>query len=115
MTNSAGIDPIRLELIKNALDAIVDEMAIALMRSAYSTNIKTAMDMSSALCDAQGRLNMRVAERAERRPAAPFSRIGCALCRATDHDSGAALARLALSRVANPGSATGGTSRSASD
>ena len=42
----AGLDPIRLELIKNALDAIVDEMAIALMRSAYSTNIKTAMDMS---------------------------------------------------------------------
>ena len=26
------------------------------MRSAYSTNIKTAMDMSCALCDAQGRL-----------------------------------------------------------
>jgi N-methylhydantoinase B len=50
------VDPIRLELIKNALDAIVDEMAIALMRSAYSTNIKTAMDMSCALCDAQGRL-----------------------------------------------------------
>ena len=31
-------------------------MAIALMRSAYSTNIKTAMDMSCALCDADGRL-----------------------------------------------------------
>jgi len=56
MTAPVAIDPIRLELIKNALDAIVDEMAIALMRSAYSTNIKTAMDMSSALCDAQGRL-----------------------------------------------------------
>jgi len=53
---AGGVDPIRLELIKNALDAIVDEMAIALMRSAYSTNIKTAMDMSCALCDAQGRL-----------------------------------------------------------
>ena len=53
---TAGPDPITLELVKNALDAIVDEMAIALMRSAYSTNIKTAMDMSTALCDAQGRL-----------------------------------------------------------
>jgi N-methylhydantoinase B len=52
----AGFDPIRLELVKNALDAIVDEMAIALMRSAYSTNIKTALDMSCALCDADGRL-----------------------------------------------------------
>jgi N-methylhydantoinase B len=50
------IDPIRLELIKNSLDAIVDEMAIALMRSAYSPNIKTAMDMSTALCDVHGRL-----------------------------------------------------------
>ncbi len=56
MTAQATIDPIRLELIKNALDAVVDEMAIALMRSAYSTNIKTAMDMSTALCDADGRL-----------------------------------------------------------
>lgn len=55
MTGTAH-DPIRLELIKNALDAIVDEMAIALMRSAYSTNIKTALDMSCALCDADGRL-----------------------------------------------------------
>jgi N-methylhydantoinase B len=53
---SSPLDPVRLELIKNALDAIVDEMAIALMRSAYSTNIKTALDMSCALCDAQGRL-----------------------------------------------------------
>ncbi len=56
MSTRAGIDPIRLELIKNGLDAIVDEMAIALMRSAYSTNLKTSMDMSCALCDAQGRL-----------------------------------------------------------
>ncbi len=54
--STTAIDPIRLELIKNGLDAIVDEMAIALMRSAYSTNLKTAMDMSCALCDAQGRL-----------------------------------------------------------
>ncbi len=56
MTGTTGVDPIRLELIKNALDAIVDEMAIALMRSAYSTNLKTSMDMSCALCDADGRL-----------------------------------------------------------
>ena len=29
-------DPILLELVKNGLDAIVDEMAIALVRTAYS-------------------------------------------------------------------------------
>jgi N-methylhydantoinase B len=49
-------DPILLELIKNALDTIVDEMAIALVRTAYSNNLKNAMDMSCALCDAEGHL-----------------------------------------------------------
>jgi N-methylhydantoinase B len=49
-------DPILLELVKNSLDAIVDEMAIALVRTAYSNNLKNAMDMSCALCDADGRL-----------------------------------------------------------
>lgn len=56
MNSRARTDPILLELVKNALDAIVDEMAIALMRAAYSTNLKTSMDMSCALCDAEGRL-----------------------------------------------------------
>jgi N-methylhydantoinase B len=49
-------DPILLELTKNALDAIVEEMAIALVRTAYSNNLKNSMDMSCALCDADGRL-----------------------------------------------------------
>jgi N-methylhydantoinase B len=49
-------DPILLELVKHALDAIVDEMAIALVRTAYSNNLKNSMDMSCALCDAEGRL-----------------------------------------------------------
>ena len=49
-------EPILLELVKNAVDAIVDEMAIALVRTAYSNNLKNSMDMSCALCDAQGRL-----------------------------------------------------------
>ncbi|MGH7263282.1 MAG: hydantoinase B/oxoprolinase family protein [Candidatus Rokuibacteriota bacterium] len=56
MTTRTATDPILLELIKNALDAIVDEMAISLVRTAYSNNLKNAMDMSCALCDAQGRL-----------------------------------------------------------
>ncbi|MBV9685801.1 MAG: hydantoinase B/oxoprolinase family protein, partial [Alphaproteobacteria bacterium] len=49
-------EPILLELVKHALDAIVDEMAIALVRTAYSNNLKNSMDMSCALCDARGRL-----------------------------------------------------------
>src|ERR1700739_4589267 len=53
-TNTA--EPILLELVKHAVDAIVDEMAIALVRTAYSNNLKNSMDMSCALCDSQGRL-----------------------------------------------------------
>jgi N-methylhydantoinase B len=49
-------EPILLELLKHAVDAIVDEMAIALVRTAYSNNLKNSMDMSCALCDARGRL-----------------------------------------------------------
>src|SRR5499433_20294 len=49
-------EPILLELLKHAVDAIVDEMAIALVRTANSNNLKNSMDMSCALCDAQGRL-----------------------------------------------------------
>src|SRR5512145_981471 len=49
-------DPILLELVKNALDATVEEMAIALVRTAYSNNLKNSMDLSCALCDADGRL-----------------------------------------------------------
>jgi N-methylhydantoinase B len=56
MSTRTADDPILLELIKNALDAIVDEMAISLVRTAYSNNLKNAMDMSCALCDAEGRL-----------------------------------------------------------
>lgn len=56
MRGGRAPDPITLELVKNALDAIVDEMAIALVRTAYSNNLKNSMDMSCALCDAEGRL-----------------------------------------------------------
>lgn len=53
-TNS--LDPITSELIKNALDALVDEMALTLVRTAYSSNLKNAMDLSAAVCDAEGQL-----------------------------------------------------------
>src|SRR5438270_2531183 len=49
-------DPITAELIRNSLQAIVDEMALTLVRTAYSANLKSAMDLSSAVCDEQGRL-----------------------------------------------------------
>lgn len=45
------IDPIQFEVIRNALLEATEEMAIALRRSAYSTNIKTRADFSCAFFD----------------------------------------------------------------
>ncbi len=44
-------DPIRFEVIKSALLEAAEEMAVALRRSAYSTNIKTRADFSCAVFD----------------------------------------------------------------
>jgi N-methylhydantoinase B len=46
-------DPITFEVIRNALVAATDEMVIALRKSAYSTNIKTRSDFSTAFFDAE--------------------------------------------------------------
>ena len=45
------IEPIRFEVIRNALSQAAEEMAIALRRSAYSTNVKTRQDFSCAFFD----------------------------------------------------------------
>lgn len=50
-----SIDPILLEVIKNAFDAIADEMALILMRTAYSPIVRDSMDYSTAICDPGGR------------------------------------------------------------
>lgn len=47
----ASADPIKFEVIKNSLQAISEEMSLALARSAYSTNIKTRLDFSCGLFD----------------------------------------------------------------
>ncbi len=49
MTNP--IDPIKFEVIRNALTEATEEMAVALRRSAYSTNVKTRQDFSCAFFD----------------------------------------------------------------
>ena len=50
------IDPITLEIVQNGLRSITDESFIALMKSAYSTNIKERRDHSCAVLDLKGRL-----------------------------------------------------------
>ena len=46
-------DPIKFEVIRNALVEATEEMTIALRRSAYSTNIKTRADFSCAFFDSE--------------------------------------------------------------
>jgi N-methylhydantoinase B len=50
----ANLDPILLEVFKNGFEAIADEMALILMRTAHSPIVRDAMDFSTALCDAEG-------------------------------------------------------------
>lgn len=49
-------DPVALEVFSNALLSVAEEMGAALIRTAYSTNIKERQDASTAIFDAQGRL-----------------------------------------------------------
>ena len=50
------LTPIQIELLRNAMASVADEMYIALMKSAYSTNIKERRDHSTAIFDSSGRV-----------------------------------------------------------
>jgi N-methylhydantoinase B len=50
------LDPITFEVIKNALASAADEMALIIMRSAYSPVVRDSMDYSTALCDSHGQV-----------------------------------------------------------
>jgi len=56
VTQRSDIDPVTFEVIQNGLDALVDEMALTVMRTAYSGIVKDALDYSTALCDREGRV-----------------------------------------------------------
>ena len=53
---SFELDAVGLEILSNALRSITDECFFALMKSAYSTNIKERRDHSASIMDVQGRL-----------------------------------------------------------
>lgn len=55
MKSTSELDPVRIEVFRNALTASADEMGVALRRAAYSTNIKTRLDYSCAVFDPGGR------------------------------------------------------------
>jgi len=48
------VDPITLEVMRNAFSSIADEMTAALVRTGYSTNIKDRRDCSCAIYTAEG-------------------------------------------------------------
>ncbi len=52
----SGFDPIRLELYRNLLSSISEEMGGALCRSAFSSNIKERRDFSCAVFDSNGNM-----------------------------------------------------------
>ncbi len=58
MTKSSNLkpDPFTVEVIRNALTAIAEEMSLIVMRSARSPLLREAGDLSSALTDAVGNL-----------------------------------------------------------
>lgn len=49
------MDPVTLEVVRNKLDSIADEMEITLLKSSHSAVVKEALDASAALFDGQGR------------------------------------------------------------
>lgn len=52
----APLDPVTLQVMSNALRAVAEEMEAALVRSAFSPNIKERRDCSTAIFDAEGRM-----------------------------------------------------------
>lgn len=70
-------DPIALEVLHNALLSITEEVYLALMKSAYSTNIKERHDHSVMLTDREGRL---VAQPAQSLPVHLSSMLGHIEC-----------------------------------
>ena len=49
-------DPFTLEVVRNSLNNIAEEMSLVVMRSARSPLLREAGDLSSALTDAEGHL-----------------------------------------------------------
>ena len=51
---ASNIDPVLTEIVRNALDAVADEIALIVLRTACSGIVRDSMDYSTAVCDAKG-------------------------------------------------------------
>ena len=56
MAIKKGLDPITFELIRNSFSTIIDEMALAMNRTAYSPLIRDLFDFATGLCDVNGNI-----------------------------------------------------------
>tara|TARA_A100001037_G_C15153873_1_gene641904 strand:- start:12018 stop:13589 length:1572 start_codon:yes stop_codon:yes gene_type:complete len=68
-----AVDPISLEVIKNLLISIADEMGVTLQRTSYSPNIKERKDFSCAVFDATGQMVAQAAHQPVHLGAMPAS------------------------------------------
>ncbi|WP_415380610.1 hydantoinase B/oxoprolinase family protein [Halosimplex sp. TS25] len=55
-TQTHDLDPVELEILRNQLESVAEEMGQVLIRGAYSPNITERRDCSTALFDADGRM-----------------------------------------------------------
>ncbi|MYA71835.1 hydantoinase B/oxoprolinase family protein [Candidatus Poribacteria bacterium] len=55
-TDIVNTDPIKLELYKNMLTSVAEEMGVTLQRTAFSPNIKERLDFSCAVFDGTGKM-----------------------------------------------------------
>ena len=56
MTESASMERIRTQILWNRLLAVVEEQAQTLMRTAFSTTVREAGDLSAGVFDTRGRM-----------------------------------------------------------
>src|SRR6202023_4037776 len=54
--NAGNLDPVTLEVIRNALPAVANEMAVDLQRTSYNMMIYEVRDFCTALVNTQGEL-----------------------------------------------------------
>jgi N-methylhydantoinase B len=53
---TAAIDPIRMEVIRNALESIADGMALTVVRTSRSSVVRTSLDFSTGVLGSNGEL-----------------------------------------------------------
>ena len=58
-TSPDALDPITVEVVRNKLDGIANEMQWTLLRSSFSPIVKEGMDASASLFTPEGRRSRR--------------------------------------------------------